>query len=587
MIIKKANILILSFCLLLIGGTVQADRVEDSYQRAAKKYHLLYKKTNFREKEHNWLNTIRQFELIYQKHPNHYRAPDSMYNIGKLYRSLFKWNGNDVFLDRSNIFLRKLIIRYPKSQLADEAQLLLAENYEYLKNDNNLAYLEYKKTIDNYPGTKVARKAQKKINTIKPPNKDLQLKVRENKKGIKVKEAFKGHYGGLSKSKSGKQTSSLMVSKVDYWSTSDWSRMVINIKGEIRYKYQGLPANRSKGKGPRIFIDIYNTFIAKNFKRRIAANDGLIKQARIAQFNKKTVRIVLDIASLKRINVYHAKLPHQYKIIVDIYGKDDVGISTLTTERERLKTPTKKSFKSVRPGKLSPGAKISLSQALGLKVKRIIIDPGHGGKDPGALGFGLKEKTIVLGIGKALRRLINRRHPQIRVMMTRDRDRFLSLEERTAFANKNRGDIFISIHVNASIYERIRGVETYFLNLTTDNEALALAAKENNSSLKSISELQGILNELMTNSKINESTKLATMVQNSIYAIVKNSTRIKTRNLGVKQAPFFVLLGAHMPSILIESGFITNRRESKLLRTNKYQKIVAEGIYRGIKKYMN
>ncbi len=584
---KKATFLVFLICYFAVGTTAGADRVENSYQRAAKKYHVLYRDTPFRDKRHNWLNTIKQFELIYKKNPRHYRAPDSLFNIGHLYRSLYKWNQNGTFLDRSSIYFRKLVAEYPDSKLSDNAQFLLAENYDRYKKDSNLAYLEYQKVVDLFPRSEVAEKARKQMRSIKPPSKDLQLRVVKENKGFEVTGSFKSRYGGISSAASKRQSSPLLVSKIDYWSTSDWSRMVINVKSGVRYKYQGLPPNRSKGKGRRIYLDIYNSYIPKKFKKRIAANDGLIKQARIAQFDKKTVRIVLDIASLKKINVYPVKLPNQYKIIVDILGKAELEKQQFASKVYQPERTDTKSNKELKIKRSSSEPEVSLSRALGLKVKRIILDPGHGGKDPGASAFGLKEKNIALKMGLALRRIIRQKHPEIEVLMTREKDRFLPLEERTAFANKHQGDLFISIHLNASEVERVKGIETYILHLTEDNTALALAARENQTSLKSISELQGILNELMTDIKIVESTKLATFIQGTTFSTVKDDIKIKTRNLGVKRAPFIVLLGARMPSVLIESGFITNRQENKLLRTPKYQRIVAEGIYRGIRKYMN
>lgn len=227
-----------------------------------------------------------------------------------------------------------------------------------------------------------------------------------------------------------------------------------------------------------------------------------------------------------------------------------------------------------------------MSKTLGLKVRKIIIDPGHGGKDPGASALNIKEKDIALRISLSLRRIIKKNHPDIKLLMTRNSDQFIKLEARTAYANKNKGDLFLSIHVNASLRVGLTGVETYYLNLTTDAETLALAAKENQTSQKSISELQTILRDLMTNSKIMESRDLASKVQSSIVAFSKKSSH-QLRNLGVKQAPFFVLVGAQMPSILIEAGFLTNRQENSFLSTAKYRQVIAEGIYKGIKKYMN
>ncbi len=552
-----------------------ADEVDRLYEKAAVKYHRLYKESDFRNREDNWLKTIKQFQLIHKNYPRHHQSPKSLYNIGKLYRSLYQLNKKEIYLDRSNISFRRLINDYPKSTLSDDAQLLIGENYEKLKKDPDLAQMEYRKVIELYPGGKAAREAKKRLKSFRSAETfgmEPDLERTKSPDDLTIPR-----YGGLSEPES-KQHEPVLVSKIDYWSTIDWSRMVINAKGELRYKYQLLKEDKSH-RHKRLFIDLYNSYLPRQFKKKIAANDGLISQARIAQFDKKTVRIVLDMESIKRIKVFHLNLPNQHKIVVDVIGE-----SSLEGDPQK-KTGEVVSYDKPTPGTDEEG-RVSLLKALGLKVKTIIVDPGHGGKDPGASAFELKEKDVVLDIAKHLKELIRRNHPDIRVLLTRESDRFMELEARTAFANQHKGDLFLSIHVNASLRPKLSGAETYFLNLTTDDEALSLAAKENQTSLKSISDLQAILNDLMVNSKINESRALAETVQTSMISVTGESSH-QFRNLGVKQAPFTVLIGAQMPSILIEAGFLTNKTENRYLKSSKYKKVIADGIYRGIKTYMN
>lgn len=552
----------------------KADSVDRIYKKAAKKFHALYEDNQFGKKADNWLKTIKQFQLIYQNYPNHLRAPHSLFNIGKLYRSLYKWNHRSIYLDRSNITFRKLVSEYPDSSLSDDAQFLLAENYERYKKDRNLALLEYKKLVEIFPGRNAAIKAKKRLSELQPQVEVIRVEP-EKGKATTPMDLTKARFGGLNKAEDLEARPLVLVSKVDYWSTEDWSRMVINVKEEVRYKYQVLKEDKAHPQ-KRLYLDIQHSYIPKGFKNRIASEDGLITQARIGQFDKQTVRIVLDMASLKKIKVFHFKLPNQYKIVIDILGKTKRKPEQPVSEKPKVAT-----------GKVGQTDRdVSLSKTLGLKVRKIIIDPGHGGKDPGASALNIKEKDIALRISLSLRRIIKKNHPDIKVLMTRNSDQFIKLEARTAYANKNKGDLFLSIHVNASLRVGLTGVETYYLNLTTDAETLALAAKENQTSQKSISELQTILRDLMTNSKIMESRDLASKVQSSIVAFSKKSSH-QLRNLGVKQAPFFVLVGAQMPSILIEAGFLTNRQENSFLSTAKYRQVIAEGIYKGIKKYMN
>jgi N-acetylmuramoyl-L-alanine amidase len=195
------------------------------------------------------------------------------------------------------------------------------------------------------------------------------------------------------------------------------------------------------------------------------------------------------------------------------------------------------------------------------------------------------EKNVVLQIAKRLGKKI-KSELGLEVILTRTSDRFLTLEERTAFANTQSADLFISIHTNASRDRRAYGLETYFLNLATDEEAIRVAAMENATSTKNISDLQKILFDLMQNAKINESSRLAAYVQTAMVGHLQNKRYTRVKSKGVKQAPFYVLLGAQMPSILIETAFISNPRECKRLVNPKFQDRIAEGIVQGIRKYI-
>ncbi len=550
-----------------------ADHAESLYSKAASNYHRLYDDPVFASNSDNWLRTIKQFQIVQHTYPTHYRAPASLYNTGRLYRSLFRIKKRQIFLDRSSLTFRKLIEDYPKSKLADDGQFLLAENYGRFEKNKHLAVLEYKNLLKWYPESDFRKDAEKRIQLLQPPHKDLQIYAVEEKVSIPVEMATQ-RYGGLAEAEDDPERPQVKVTKIDYWSTVDWSRLVINAKSDVRYKYRILQEDLSHPQ-KRLILDISHAYLPAGMQKKIASNDGLITEARIAQFDKKTVRVVLDMVSLDKIKVFHFKLPLQYKIVIDIQGQHDLS---------ELK-PAARS-RDVDQPKMKESGPLSLSRVFGLKVKRVILDPGHGGRDPGASAFGLLEKDVTLGIALSLKKIIEQNHPRIKVLMTRKRDKYLKLEARTAFANKNRGDLFISIHVNASPRPRIRGVETYYLNLTSDNEALALAAKENQTSLKSISDLQNILNDLLTNSKIKESSELANKVQKSIVEMTTKSSH-KLRDLGVKKAPFIVLLGAQMPSILVETGFLSNEAENRALRGKKFRYTLAQGIYQGIKIQMN
>jgi N-acetylmuramoyl-L-alanine amidase len=226
----------------------------------------------------------------------------------------------------------------------------------------------------------------------------------------------------------------------------------------------------------------------------------------------------------------------------------------------------------------------SLIRALGLKIGTIVIDAGHGGHDTGTIGpNGLLEKDLVLDVALRLGKLLESRLGA-QVIYTRDDDTFIPLETRTAIANEHRADMFISVHANSSRDESARGVETYYLNFTTNSDALEVAARENAVSEQSVYQLQDLVKKITLKDKIEESKELAGDVQTSLYAGLspKNPT---LRNRGVKKAPFVVLIGANMPSILAEISFVSNPTDEKKLETPDYRQKIAESLYRGIAKY--
>jgi N-acetylmuramoyl-L-alanine amidase len=225
----------------------------------------------------------------------------------------------------------------------------------------------------------------------------------------------------------------------------------------------------------------------------------------------------------------------------------------------------------------------SLSRQLGLGVARIVIDAGHGGHDPGAMNDGLSEADLVLDVALRLEQLLLAQ-PGVQVVMTRRTNVFVPLEERTAIANREGADLFLSIHANASQDDRARGIETYFLNFAPNPAAEAIAARENAASAGTMRQLPDIVKAIALNNKIDESRDFASLVQSSMLDRLKRSNK-NVKDLGVKQAPFMVLIGATMPSILAEISFLTNRQESTLLRGGAYRQQIAEALFNGLMRY--
>jgi N-acetylmuramoyl-L-alanine amidase len=229
------------------------------------------------------------------------------------------------------------------------------------------------------------------------------------------------------------------------------------------------------------------------------------------------------------------------------------------------------------------GGGFSIARQLGLGVSRIVIDPGHGGHDSGARGNGIDEADLVLDIALRLEKLLART-PGVDVILTRRTDAYVPLEERTAIANREGADLFLSIHANASNNTRASGVETYFLNFATSLGAEAVAARENAASGHAMGALPDLIKSIALDNKLDESRDFATYVQRAMIERLRSGNR-SVRNLGVKQAPFVVLIGAAMPSVLAEVSFVTNAQEARLLKGTAYRQRIAEALFNGIQKY--
>jgi len=352
---------------------------------------------------------------------------------------------------------------------------------------------------------------------------------------------------------------SISIKNLRYSTYQTHTRVVVDLDGSAEF-------TRNRLTNPdRIFFDLNNCNLPSKDKP-LTVNNGTLNSIRMAQYDSRTVRVVLEVNDFQKYSAFTLEDPN--RLVIDIYnGKN--------------KTGTKKNTKS--RGKVLADKRI-------FKIKRVVIDPGHGGKDPGAVGpGGTREKDIVLRVGKKLGKLLNKDYG-VEVIYTRDRDKFIPLNERTEIANSKKADLFISIHTNASKKIKTRGMETYFLSWSNDREAIRVAARENKVSIKKMQKMQGglsmILQDLARNSKREESKRLAYSVQSAMVDSLKRDYN-KIQDLGVKYALFYVLVGAEMPSILVEISFISNRDEERRLATNKYRDMIAKAIAKGIDKYIS
>jgi N-acetylmuramoyl-L-alanine amidase len=334
------------------------------------------------------------------------------------------------------------------------------------------------------------------------------------------------------------------VKNIRYWSSSDYTRVVVDLSGTVEFSKNHL------SDPDRLYFDLMNTTLKKENSKIIPVEDGILKKIRAGQYKPDIVRVVLDLVELKDFKVFFLDNPPRF--VVDIYGKEKAVSSDIFSAK-----------------------------------RRIVIDPGHGGHDPGAIGpTGLYEKNVVLDISLKLKQILVKDKLN-EVFLTRETDVYIPLEERTAFANKKSADLFISIHTNASPRRQAKGIETYLLNWTDDEEAMRVAARENAISLKKMKEMQRqmdiiqvITNDLLRQNKRDESVKLANYIQRSMVDSLNNNF-----DLGVKQALFYVLFGVRMPSVLVEVSFISNPEEERLLSQESYRIQIAEAIAQGVNTY--
>ncbi len=369
------------------------------------------------------------------------------------------------------------------------------------------------------------------------------------------------------------------VTEMRSWSNPDYTRVVITLDREVQFSHHKLRQDHAGALPERIYIDIPAARIAPGVKA-VPIGDGLLKMARIGQYQPDVVRVVLDVENIIDFKLFPLSDP--FRIIIDVRGERRLELSRLETTIRPLEPEAQPPQRQIEP---MPGRDPATLPFKPAKIRRVVIDPGHGGHDPGAVAAnGLKEKDVVLELCLKLAQRI-KKDLGLDVIMTRSTDVFLPLEERTAIANKVNADLFISVHANAALNKAASGIETYYLNLAKTDKAARVAARENNTSLEKVGQLQTILFDLMANAKINESARLAEDVQKSLCGRISR-IHPSVRNLGVKQGPFYVLLGATMPSILVETGFISNVREADLIVDHEYQNAVVTGIVDGVREYI-
>jgi N-acetylmuramoyl-L-alanine amidase len=476
------------------------------------------------------------------------RSPETLYKTGQICRDrllsspkLKKYRHNWEKCIRN---FNGLLDRFPNDSLVEKTLFSLGQLYSglyrYSKNPGDLekSVESYHRLISEYPGRSLARAAQERLNH---PQK-------------------------------GNQTASFAtIQNIRHWTYSNYTRLVLDADRNIDYR-----ADNPDGELLRITLN--NTRISPEAKNNLAAlSDGLLQRVTLRPSATDEIQVIINVKNLKETPKI-IPLGNPDRLVIDLFGPNTADGSNSPVA-------------GGSPAQDTSSDRAAFAQALPVKIRTIVIDPGHGGKDPGAIGrTGLTEKDIVLDIGLQLRSLIQDRLNK-KVIMTRDDDTFIPLDDRTLMANSKNADLFVSIHVNSHPQRSTRGVEIYHLGQSSDRHAMAVAARENNVSIQSLGHLdrtvKQILFDLGREYNIDQSQTLAYFTRQAFQRTLENRYNYVVVDHGVKRAPFYVLLNSNMPSILAEVSFISNPKEEQLLRDKKYRQGIAESLFQGIRAYLS
>ncbi len=585
-----------------------------------------------RHKE-EYKKVIDAYYQVYRLNPTYSKSPEALAAVAELYREMGQVFASDSYFLEAIKSYRLLMDQYPRNRIVRGALFTIGEIYRQDMEDPEQARKTFQEYIVMYPKTDKADEAREilkqfdqkvAVETPVPPPPATPAPVQ-----MVSEEPASGPR---------------QLTAIRHWVGPNYLRIVIEVDGEVKFESVRLSspdrivvdlqtARLSPELGGRTF----------------PMEDGFLRQIRVAQFSPEVARVVLDVEKIEAYSIFSLPNPFRLVIDVqgtpprqfartqnppppakpEVHKSEKApapvtanpspkasaettvkvppapalkpGSETSTTvgqeETASVKPPAASNPKpskstteaaevtpAIQPGGPTEAGSRTLTRALGLKIGRIVIDPGHGGHDTGTIGpTGLEEKDVVLDVGLKLRKLLEE-NTGFEVVMTRSDDTFIPLVERTAIANEKSADLFISIHANASPDMTARGIETYYLNFTSNPDALEVAARENASSQEAVHQLQDLIKKIAMTEKIEESQDFARQVQREVYTHVTKVSGAQ-RDRGTKKAPFVVLIGANMPSVLAEISFLSNPRDERLLKKSDYREKIAYALYQGILDY--
>jgi N-acetylmuramoyl-L-alanine amidase len=550
---------------------------------------------------------VDSYNFLLKQYPGSRYRSEALFAVGKIQKE------NLDKPDDAEATFKEFLRRYPKSNKADGAREALKEIAD-AREDQKQQEAEAKAAAAEAKAAAAATAAAAAAAAAK------------NAKETDAVPAIKGQV--VEQHEAAGRTP--RVTDIRTWNAEDHTRIVVTLEDTIKYDAVRITAP------DRIYFDLYKANLSPTLaKQTITVDNGLLKSVRLAQNKQGVVRLVLDVDGARDYSAFLLSKP--YRLVIDIRtasansAKNSPAApaaAAVPARAEAAKTETKPAAKTPEtqgtnaenrppapapaakpaakpaPGKTSESSKASaalqpptlpkpnrdgqrsLTRELGLKISRIVIDPGHGGHDTGTIGpHGLMEKDLCLDVALRLGKLIEEKLPGAEVIYTRKDDTFIPLEQRTAIANDAKADLFVSIHANSSHDQAARGIETYYLNFSTSADSMEVATRENALSQSSLHDLQDIIKKIARNEKIEESKELANDIQDSLTHRLQLVSQ-NQKNRGVKKAPFIVLIGANMPSVLSEISFISNPNDERLLRKGDQRQRVADGLYRGISAYL-
>jgi N-acetylmuramoyl-L-alanine amidase len=601
------------------------------FQRAEQQRATLNLKPIAKRTLGDYRQVVSSYRRVYLITPRANEIPEALIAIAQLYTEMGERFGRNYYQNAADSY-RFLLREYSTSRHAPDAMLVCAKLQRDQLADYAGATQTYKDFLKRFPRSPRKREAQEGVaelalveNNSKPaPDKDKDKVISDTAVSEVVLPKDESS-DAITPSSTPRSVGIPRLRRIRSAVTEDATRVTIDLEDVVHY-------NSGRLENPeRIFFDLREARLSSEVAREVAREnsnvDGDVLTAiRVAQNHAGVVRIVLNVNRVKEYVASISENPPQ--LLIDLYrkqpppailkiarashnssnihdtadlrgaaagniesdgdGKSDTLVRTPLPAATLKVSRTSKSDldqPAIAPQPTHDGQS-TLTRALGLKIGRIVIDAGHGGHDTGTIGpTGLMEKDLCLDVALRLGKIIKQRLPGAEVVFTRSDDSFIPLEERTAIANEAHADLFISIHANSSQDHGARGIETYYLNLKGSPEAMEVAARENAVANVGIHDLEDLVKKIARNEKIDESREFAEDIQASLSQRVQKANKT-VKNRGVRKAPFVVLIGADMPSILTEISFLSNPADEQLLKQPENRQRVAEGLYQGVASYL-